>query len=162
MRGYPTVRFIERPKVPFANEYIEYQSLKTNEERTKYIFDLLRCYLLSTYNNRLKLIDLGINWEYFEPQWISIDFLEFEFNVDKFFAYLAEDDYFDKSYNPKFEEEESKEEEKEENAESKESELISIKPLICSSCGSKLDAKKMVNHIIHCDTCDIDNFISVR
>ena len=160
MRGYPSVRIIERPKVPFAHEYIKYQSLKTNEERTKYIFDLLRYYLLATHNNRLKLIDLGINWEYFEPQWISIDFLEFD--ADKFFACLAEDDYFDKSYNPKFEEEESKEEVKEENTESKESELISIKPLICSSCGSKLDAKKMVNHIIHCDACDIDNFISVR
>lgn len=40
--------------------------------------------------------------------------------------------------------------------------VVEIVPLRCSSCNARLDIKKMKDHVIRCEHCETDNFISME
>ena len=143
--------------VPHKKEIEDFYLCSTADEQAKLLKEYVNKYLLDTIFNVQKLREINIHYE---PGF----FLYFEqkiFSIEDFFNLIDNDPMLDKKEIPV---EESKDVSisDSDDADNGKSQLVEIKALVCSSCGAKLDYKKMKDHVIHCDSCGIDNYISTK
>lgn len=141
--------------VPHKKEIEDFYLCSTADEQAKLLREYINKYLLDTIFNIQKLREVNIHYE---PGFF-LYFMQEIFHIEDFFNMIDNDPMLDKKEIPV---EKPKVVSVSGNGEEGKSQLVEIKALMCSSCGAKLDYKKIKDHVIHCDSCGIDNYISTK
>lgn len=143
--------------VPHKKEIEDFYLCSTADEQAKLLKEYVNKYLLDTEFNIQKLREVNIHYE---PGFF-LYFMQEIFHIEDFFNMIDNDPILDRKEIPV---EKPKAVNVTVSGDGKDgkSQLVGIKALVCSSCGAKLDYKKMKDHVIHCDSCGIDNYISTK